>query len=141
MQKKAFTIIELVVVFAIIATLAIIGVPVYSKYRVRANVANMFGAAGAAQLAIANDYFNQGYTFSNSNYANGSQPFTTSQSTVISSIAISSGVITITGNASELGARSINLIFTPSVSNNDISWACATNSSSYFEFVPDSCQH
>lgn len=141
MPNRAFTLIELMVTFAIVAALAIIGVPAYSKYRVRTKVATMFAAAGAAQFAVANDYYNQGYTFSTIAYANNSQPFTTPQSSAISSIAISAGIITVTGNSADLGGRTINLIFTPSITNNDITWACATSSSTYFEFVPLSCQH
>lgn len=101
----------------------------------------MFAAASAAELAVTNDYFNQGNSFSGIAYSNGSQPFTTAQSTVISSIAISAGVITITGNTSELGGRAINLVFTPSVANSDITWACTTSSSTFFEFVPAACQN
>jgi len=141
MINKAFTLIELMVTLAIVAALAIIGVPAYSKYRVKTKVATMFAAAGAAQLAVTNDYYNQGYTFSTISYANNSQPFTTPSSSVISSIAISAGIITVSGNSAELGSRGINLVFTPSVSNNDITWLCSTNSTAYFEFVPVSCQN
>ena len=141
MKNRAFTLLELLVTFIIVAVLVVIGVPTYSKYRVRSKVATMFAAAGAAELAVTNDYFNQGNSFSGIAYANGSQPFTTAQSTIISSIVISAGVITITGNSTELGGRAINLVFTPSVVNNDISWACNTSSSTFFELVPAACQN
>ena len=140
MKHSAFTLVELLITIAILAALAVVGVPTYSKYRVRSKVATMFAAAGSAEFAVSNDYFNQGYKLSTINYANNAQPFTTPSSTVISSISISAGIITITGNTAELGGRTINLVITPVVANNDITWYCSTNSSAYSEFVPTACR-
>ena len=131
---------ELLVTFAIVATLAAVAVPAYSKYRIRGKVATMVAAGSAAEMTVVNDYFNQGYNLSTINYANNSQPFVTPSSVFISSIAISAGVITVTGNTSELGGRAINITLTPTVVNNDFTWVCST-SSTYFEYAPDECRH
>lgn len=139
-KKLGFTLIELLVTIGMVIAIAMIAIPSYNNYRIRAKVAAMVSAASAAELAVANDYFNQGYTFSNTTFAANSQPFLVSEYNFISSITVTSGVITITGNSSNLGGRQINLVFTPTIANNNITWTCAV-SSAFFDFVPASCKH
>jgi type IV pilus assembly protein PilA len=139
-DKNGFTIIELLVTFGIIVILAVIGVPTYTKYRVRAKVATMVGSASAAEFAISNDYFNEGYTFANSTYSSGSQPFLVPNNNFVSSIAVTTGTITVTGNSSELGGRAINLTLVPTVTENNITWTCHS-SSTFFDYVPDECRN
>lgn len=141
MNNKAFTLLEMIAVVIILALAATVSVSSYSKYRIRTKVNSMFSASSAAQLAVVNDYFGQGYSsFTGISYAAGSQPFVISPSNFISTIAIVNGVITITGNSTNLGGRAINMTLTPSVSNNEIRWTCSV-SSTYWEFAPKECQN
>lgn len=139
-KKSGFTLIELLVTLSIMIGLTMIAVPSYSNYRIRAKVAAMVSAASAAELAVANDYFNQGYTFSNTDFAANSQPFLTSEYNFITSITVTNGIITVTGNPDNLGGRQINLVFTPNVVNNNVTWTCAV-SPAFFDFVPASCKN
>jgi len=139
-KKPGFTIIELIVTFAILAILVALGVPIYSKYRIRSKVASMVSAASAAEFAVANDYFNQGYTFDLSNFEPNSQPFLIPPSDVIDSMEVEKGWVRIYGNPDELGGRQINLVFQPSVSNNEITWTCYV-STLYFDFAPEECRN
>lgn len=138
--KPAFSLTELLVTLGIAALIAIMALPVYSKYRMRAKVATMISAASGAQFAVSNDYFNQGYTFNNSNYKAASQPYLVPQSNFISSITVEKGWVRVTGNSTYLGGRQIDLVFQPTVSNNSITWTCYV-SSAYFEYAPKSCQN
>lgn len=136
----AFTLIELLITLSLISGLVVIGTQLYSKYRIRAKVAAMVASASAAQFAAANDYFNQGYTFENTTFGAGTQPYLVPKSSFIDSIEVEKGWVRITGNPDNLGGRDINLVFQPTVKNNEVTWTCYV-SPTYFDFAPEQCRN
>lgn len=60
-RHKGFTIIELMVVLAIISILAVIALPVYQNYASRAKVTEAINAAGGIQTQLAEFYNNNQY--------------------------------------------------------------------------------
>ena len=63
MQKqfqKGFTLIELMIVVAIIGILAAVAIPAYQDYTIRAKVTEGIGFAAAAKTAVAEYYTSQG---------------------------------------------------------------------------------
>ena len=67
-QQKGFTLIELMIVVAIVGILAAVAVPAYSDYTTRAKVTEGIAAAGAVKTSVA-DYY----------YANGTLPETNNE--------------------------------------------------------------
>ncbi|HSG10265.1 MAG TPA: pilin [Gammaproteobacteria bacterium] len=55
-QQKGFTLIELMIVIAIIGILAAIAIPAYQDYTVRSKVSEGLNLAGAAKLAVSETF-------------------------------------------------------------------------------------
>jgi type IV pilus assembly protein PilA len=132
--QKGFTLIELMIVVAIIGILAAVALPAYQDYTVRAKVTEGLSLAGAAKVTVAENAANaasaldQGWT----------APTATAN---VSGVGIdaATGQITITYTAAAGGAGGLNtIILVPTsagaalavnaVPASSISWNCTTGS-------------
>jgi type IV pilus assembly protein PilA len=123
--QKGFTLIELMIVIAIIGILAAIAIPAYQNYVIRAQVSEGPSLIGGLEAAFDENYANTG-TAAATNTAVG---ITSSiEGTYVSSAALTAaGQITVTYNqaATNAAVKGDTVIWTAYKSaNGDITWVC-----------------
>jgi type IV pilus assembly protein PilA len=127
--QKGFTLIELMIVVAIIGILAAIAIPAYQDYTIRAQVSEGMNLAAAAKAAVAEFYLNRGRAPANRAEAGMSPTATDTSGKYVSSVDVQNGTITITygneANAVLLQNNGQTLALTPyETPDRSVAWRC-----------------
>jgi len=137
--QKGFTLIELMIVVAIIGILAAVALPAYQDYTVRAKVSELVLAASSARTCVTEAY--QAAGGGSVVPADVSTSCSIAATGKVTSASVGSGgVVTVLGSAasSSVGGA-VTVVLTPTVQStaNTLTWAC---SGSPNKWLPSSCR-
>jgi type IV pilus assembly protein PilA len=139
-MQKGFTLIELMIVVAIIAILAAIAIPAYQDYLVRTQVSEGAVLADGAKTAIGEFYSNTGRFPGN----NGSAGLATNSSIAgqyVDTLTVTSGIITATykGAKANSALASSSLEMSAITHAGSVEWHCKGVSLAA-KYLPTSCR-
>ncbi|MCF7965173.1 MAG: prepilin-type N-terminal cleavage/methylation domain-containing protein [Methylobacter tundripaludum] len=124
--QQGFTLIELMIVVAIIGILAAVAIPAYQDYTIKAKIGNALTSVDALKTAVGVCAQEAGGILTNcSTGSNGVPVFTATKE--MASATVAAGVITATlATGIGTGVDSLAITFTPTVGTSAITWANTT---------------
>ena len=140
--QHGFTLIELMIVVAIIGILAAVAVPMYLDYTVRTQVASGLTLASGAKASVTEYFQDQGAFPSTNNLAGLSAP-TNITSQYVSQIEVTGlGLIQVTFGGPDVNTKINNTILTmtPADAGGSVIWACTGDVTLVAKWLPPACR-
>ena len=139
--QQGFTLIELMIVVAIIGILAAIAIPAYQDYTSRSKVTELMTTASACRSSVAEYAISEGVLPADNDEA-GCE---TADSQYVTSLDVTDGVITVFADGDALGGGLVDtdgVTLTPALDADDgsVDWACTGAGNMPAKFLPANCR-
>lgn len=129
-NSQGFTLIEIMIVVAIIGVLVAVAIPVYSDYTLRARIGNALSAVAALRSGVGTCIHEAGGVATDCNTTTAGAPTTIpvfAATPEVSDASVTAGVITLTlANGMGDGVDGKTITITPSIHAGSIRWANTT---------------
>ena len=139
-KQSGFTLIELMIVVAILAILMAIAIPAYQDYTIRAQVSEGMNLAGGARTAVAEFYTDKGTWPSTNESAGLATNPTDINGEYVTSVNAAGGTIDVEfGNNAHSELNGDTLTLSPYSDGGSIAWSC-TSQNIAGKYLPARCR-
>ncbi len=140
-KQQGFTLIELMIVVAIIGILAAIAIPAYQDYTIRAQVSEGLNLTGACKAAVTEFYQDTGGFPANNTDAGLAQPAEITGKYTTQVAVGAGGVCAATyGNEANTNIANAVLSMTPLDNQGSVSWDCTGDATLVNKWLPAACR-
>jgi type IV pilus assembly protein PilA len=140
-NQQGFTLIELMIVVAIIGIIASIAIPLYTNYIIRSQVSEGIKLSTSAKVAAA-EYFQNHGVFATTNASAGVEAGGNIVGNFVTQVQLAAGgAIQVTfGNGAHPEITGAVLSITPTGNNGSVTWDCTGDAQLPNKYVPAACR-
>ncbi|OAL78776.1 pilin [Acinetobacter sp. SFA] len=138
--QKGFTLIELMIVVAIIGILAAIAIPAYQDYIARSQMTEAMSLASGLKTNVTESYGQLGDFAGIDSETNGIPAAADITGSYVDNVAVDDGVITATMKATGIskGIQGGTLVLTPTDATGSVTWECKSTDIEQ-KYLPKAC--
>ena len=137
-MQAGFTLIELMIVVAIIGILAAIALPAYQDYVARSQMSEAMMLMGGAKTAVAENWMQTGSMPADNTEAGLSQPASISGKYVAQVEVTTDGIVATMNTSCATPIQGKTLTLTPTNKGGSIAWLCESDADA--KYLPAACR-